>query len=457
MSLSLEEIIRKQADKIDQLEMRISELEAENKALKLENAELKEKLGLNSKNSSIPSSKELYRHQKSERKSSTRKCGGQAGHQGYSRSKMEALEIVNVELEDTICECGGKFCVHGIPHIHQTVEIPLIKPHVTDYQLNRYRCNKCGKKKKAQLPYGISRDTFGHNVSTIISSLTAFYKNSKRDVRSILHDIFNLDISLGSISNREGKVTKKCKEAYEDLESQVNDSNIVHIDETSHSHRGKKGWCWIFASEVASLIKFEQSRGQKVLKQSVFGPSDSIYITDRYSSYSYLNDEMRQVCWSHLRRDFARFSISRHEEVKRYGIYLEQLTLELFALRDSLFIKKIDILYFKRRTGKLRRRCWSYLNKIINLPDAGNAVRKAETIMKSEDMMWRFLYDPYHIPLTNNHAEQQIRHYVIYRKTSFFTQSDRGKHFLERLMSLFLTWRKNNLNPFRELSQLITD
>ena len=34
MSLSLEEIIRKQADKIDQLEMRISELEAENKALR---------------------------------------------------------------------------------------------------------------------------------------------------------------------------------------------------------------------------------------------------------------------------------------------------------------------------------------------------------------------------------------------------------------------------------------
>ena len=96
MSLSLEEIIRKQADKIDQLEMRTSELEAENKAFKLENAELKEKLGLNSKNSSIPSSKELYRHQKSERKPNTRKCGGQAGHQGYSRNKMAALEIVNV-------------------------------------------------------------------------------------------------------------------------------------------------------------------------------------------------------------------------------------------------------------------------------------------------------------------------------------------------------------------------
>lgn len=89
------------------------------------------------------------------------------------------------------------------------------------------------------------------------------------------------------------------------------------------------------------------------------------------------------------------------------------------------------------------------------LLNAESVVRKAEPVIKSEDMMWRFLYDPYNIPLTNNHAGQQIRYYVIYRKTSFFTQSDRGNRFLEKLMSLFLTWRKRGQNPFSELSQLI--
>ena len=41
MSLSVEEIIKKQAEQIDQLGVRISELEAENRALHLENAQLK--------------------------------------------------------------------------------------------------------------------------------------------------------------------------------------------------------------------------------------------------------------------------------------------------------------------------------------------------------------------------------------------------------------------------------
>ncbi|MFT4327771.1 MAG: transposase, partial [Wolbachia pipientis] len=41
----------------------------------------------------------------------------------------------------------------------------------------------------------------------------------------------------------------------------------------------------------------------------------------------------------------------------------------------------------------------------------------------SERMIWKFLDDPKNIPLTNNFAERQIRHYVVYRKNSYFTQS----------------------------------
>ena len=120
MSLSLEEIIKKQAEKIDQLEVRISELAAENRTLHLENAKLKEKLGLNSKNSSIPSCKELYKRKKSEKKVSERQRGGQVGHKGYYRDRIEADEIINVGLENVSCDCGGEFCIESNPHIHQT-------------------------------------------------------------------------------------------------------------------------------------------------------------------------------------------------------------------------------------------------------------------------------------------------------------------------------------------------
>ena len=172
--------------KIEKLEIRISELETENKSLCLENADLKDKLGLNSKTSSIPSSKEFYKQQKATKAKSNRSRGGQTGHQGSSRKKMQADEVINLELTDKVCSCGGKYELAGEAHIHQTVDIPEILPHVKEYHLNRYSCNSCGKKKKATLPKGVGADVFGPRINTIVGALTSFYKNSKRDVQNIL-------------------------------------------------------------------------------------------------------------------------------------------------------------------------------------------------------------------------------------------------------------------------------
>ena len=57
---------------------------------------LKEKLGLNSKNSSIPTSKELYKIKKEIKRKSDRKRGGQIGHKGHSRDILEANEIIKI-------------------------------------------------------------------------------------------------------------------------------------------------------------------------------------------------------------------------------------------------------------------------------------------------------------------------------------------------------------------------
>jgi transposase len=43
---------------------------------------------------------------------------------------------------------------------------------------------------------------------------------------------------------------------------------------------------------------------------------------------------------------------------------------------------------------------------------------------------------------TNNHAERELRAFVLWRKRSFGTQSDRGNLFAERLMTIAHTARK---------------
>jgi transposase len=83
-----------------------ADLKTENLALKAEIISFKDKLGVNSKNSSIPSSKELYKIKNENRKGSVLKQGAQAGHKGHVRDKPIADEIVKIPLASNECECG---------------------------------------------------------------------------------------------------------------------------------------------------------------------------------------------------------------------------------------------------------------------------------------------------------------------------------------------------------------
>ncbi len=110
-------------------------------------------LGLNSRNSSIPTSKELYKIKKDtfeDKSESNRKIGGQVGHKGNCRAKMEADEVVKVELPNR-CECGEEITISEKPYVYQKVDLPA---YVVEYQLEHGRCRKCGKRRSSKLPEG---------------------------------------------------------------------------------------------------------------------------------------------------------------------------------------------------------------------------------------------------------------------------------------------------------------
>src|SRR3972149_1874343 len=47
------------------------------------------------------------------------------------------------------------------PLRHQVWELPEIKPHVTEYQLHRLGCARCGETTCAELPIGVPRGQSG--------------------------------------------------------------------------------------------------------------------------------------------------------------------------------------------------------------------------------------------------------------------------------------------------------
>jgi transposase len=82
------------------------------------------------------------------------------------------------------------------PRIHQKIDIPEIKAYVIDYHLERGCCRVCNRRKSSSLPSKVTPDLFVPRVKAVIGCLSGFYKNSKRELESILKDLFNVILAL---------------------------------------------------------------------------------------------------------------------------------------------------------------------------------------------------------------------------------------------------------------------
>lgn len=417
--------------------------------LKKEIESLKDKLNINSSNSGIPTSKEVYQKEKKNRKKSNRNPGGQPGHKVNKYKFKEADRVHEVDTKEQICTCGG--CLELTSHsVHQKIEIPVVKPEIDEYRLAQKRCTKCGKKYKAKLD---NYKVLGPNSESIIGALGGFFNNSKRDIQQILSQIFNLDISLGLISETEKRVSSKLEKSYKELLEEVEESSYLHIDETGHKNQGKRFWCWFLGNSKISLFHLAKTRGKKVLAK-LLPEYDGLVVSDRYASYNYFERENRQICLAHLRRDFKRFAHSSNADIAAIGKELLNKLDRVFAVYNAYKSKKIPKLYYLRKIRVVEKKMYSLLKKLRHESKLVQVRRIANNILKSFDMMWLFV-DHEHIEPTNNFAERQIKHHVKYRKNSYHTWSDRGDRFIERIKSIYATAKLQQNNPFAILSGLI--
>jgi hypothetical protein len=76
-------------------------------------------------------------------------------------------------------------------------------PVVTEYQLHQLVCPVCGDKTRAAWPDGVTTRAYGPRVHAITALCTGAYRLSKRTTQQLLNDLFDVPMSLGTISTLE--------------------------------------------------------------------------------------------------------------------------------------------------------------------------------------------------------------------------------------------------------------
>lgn len=416
--------------------------------LEAEIAELRERVNRNSHNSSKPPSSDGPEvPPKTNRKTkSNRNRGGQPGHKGSTR-KLVPIEQVKEshDIKPESCRQCGQGLEGEDPEAyrHQVTEIPPVVAEVFEYRLHTLSCAECGCETRAEMPLGVPKGAFGPRLQAMVSLFTGRYRLSKRDTEEVMADFFKADISLGSISSLEHRTSEVISAPVDEAREYVKEQSRVHMDETGWYVAHKRAWLWVAATELVTVFLIRPSRGGKVAKEMLGEPFKGILSSDRWSAYNWLSVSLRQLCWSHLQRDFETF-VERSGESQQIGEAILALSDQMFHWWHRIRDGTMTLDAFQEKMKPVQQQVGELLRQGTTC-DHPKTAGSCRDILKREAALWTFVRIPGLEP-TNNLAEQQVRHGVLWRKVSFGTQSDAGSRFAERIMTVVATLKQQQRN-----------
>lgn len=452
VSRRLSEATPGQADERDllilALWLRLSELETTVGKLQSTVEKLQGKVGLNSRNSSRPPSSDLPgARKKKDKKRTGRRRGAQKGHEAHHRELVPLEGLAHSEdiRPDTCRRCNKE--LHGNdpdPYRHQVAE--LVKPvvSVSEYRLHTLKCDGCRTETTGKLPLGVPTGGFGTRVISTVASLTGRFRASKRLAQEMLSDLFDLQVSLGSITRCEQIASEAVRAAVTEARDFVKSHPVKYADETSwaEGERRDRSWLWAVTVGVVTTFMIHANRNSKAARK-LLGEVFGILVTDRWSAYTWWPLSSRQLCWSHLIRDFQSF-VDAGGEAAQIGERLLKCKDQLFLWWSQLKDGQLSRRALQRRVAILRREVRTLLRAGVTCSHKKTR-GSCKAMLKVEPAFWTFVRVAGVEP-TNNGAERVIRPAVIWRKLSFGTHSRWGSRYVERILTVSATIRQQGRN-----------
>lgn len=387
---------------------------------------------------------------------SGRKRGGQPGHPGHRRALLPPDQVRGViPCRPTAC----RRCGHGLagndpkPLRHQIIDLPPIQPDVTEYQLHRLKCPRCGKTTCGELPPGVPATPVGPRLQALLSLLSGGYRMSKRMIETFCRDVLGVTLSLGEICRLEQDTAAALDDPVAEARAAVPDEP-ANVDSTGWRLGGRWIALWVAVTSRVTVFRTLLSHGADAVRELVGTVYTRVLTSDRAKCFLGFPRRLRQVCWAHLRRDFQAM-IDRGGKGADTGQKLLGHSEVLFGW------------WYRVRDGTMARS--TFRNYVMDLLrpalrhdlEAGTVCGCAKTegtcreMLKLEQSLWSFVRHE-GIEPTNNAAERAFRHGVQWRKTSFGSASASGLHFVENILTVIATCRQQGRHVLGYLTACCT-
>jgi len=315
----------------------------------------------------------------------------------------------------------------------------------------------------------IEKGGYSPTVAAYVGLFSSQYRQSYRQIKKMMEAVFGIEISVGAINHLRTEVSEAVSNAVTEAISFAQQQPSVGADETGFKQRNgdgqnatkTSGWLWVVVTPLIICFQVILSRSSDAAK-TVLGEAFSGFVTsDRCPAYGWVDTGRRQLCWAHLKRDFIQMA-------ERVGVSSE--------IGESLLEqeKKLFNLWYQFRNGQITRPELGIgiepiraeilsilleadeiqLDKKDGSPLA-KTVRTCRKLLKLESALWLFVREEGVEP-TNNEAERAIRAAVIWRRTSFGSDSVAGSEFVSRLLTVVSTLNLQERNILDFLTESVS-
>jgi len=449
---------------VDNFYNTVEELRSRVRSLEKENAELKAKMKLMHQRQFKPNKKETIAGKENDASSSAKKKrGAPVGHIGWGRPKPERIDrTVHVSaptkcpycLKDNLEPYNGLY-----EHIQEDI---VIKPmtEVVKYIHEQSFCSICNR--PVVQPGG--GEMLNAHIGPVAKSVALFLRYrigvSYRKTRKLFRELFGMNFVPASLLGFDRKAALRGAPIYDDLREKIRVADWLHADETSWRNDGLGHYVWFAGNEDLAYFHIDRHRSSEVAK-AIFGERyEGILVRDRYAAYNGIGSEW-QSCLAHIR--------TKAKEIKQEHDLLPQgdknIPTDRFCDRVISFCSQACEIASELNCGNVPRQSASDIEKqlsrqLSNICKKSLGLKPAETLRTyligpEQKSLFAFLRHP-GVPPTNNHAEQSLRHMVIFRKLSFGTRSESGIKTHSILPSLVQTARRQGVSPINFFQTLFT-
>ena len=289
---------------ICQLLEKIAQLEAEN-------AELRRRLGMDSRNSDKPPSSDGYKKKTvkpglPKDKKGTK--GGQKEHKGKTLKRVEQPEHVQTHIPGQ-CQCCRRPFSPAEAQIlqnRQVFDLPEPKLEITEHRIGQMEC--CGISQRGQYPVDVTANVqYGPRVQALITKLSVEHKMPMEQISCLFEEMYSYALNSATIK----AIMTRGYHLAEAIENQsmasLLDAATVHFDETGVRVEGQLQWLHSASTETHTHLFIHKKRGGEALNSeaSVLKDFMGTAVHDCWSPYFNFENARHVLCGAHLLRELA--------------------------------------------------------------------------------------------------------------------------------------------------------